>query len=116
MSVLLLLYVHLNWLTTQRSFCISHAVPPCFHMGHRPHIKLPYSEIKKSVTRTTPSCSPHNLKRNAQQNLQKVAFHCAWHVQCNVYGICLKCYVAVDVSECLSRCGNMETLSEDAER
>lgn len=27
-----------------------------------------------------------------------------------VYGICLKCYVAVDVSECLSRCGNMEIL------
>lgn len=28
-----------------------------------------------------------------------------------VYGICLKCYVAVDVGECLSRCGTMEILS-----
>lgn len=27
-----------------------------------------------------------------------------------VYGICLKCYVAVDVSECLSCCGDMEIL------
>lgn len=80
--------------------------------------QLPYSKkkkkkIKKKMSQVQPltSRSPPDLKRNLYHSLQKVTFSLCMACTVYVYGICLKCYVAVDVSECLSRCGNMEILS-----
>lgn len=76
--------------------------------------QLPYCKKKKKIkknVRSTTTNKSIDLKRNLYHSLQKVTFSLCMACTVYVYGICLKCYVDVDVSECLFRCGNMEILS-----
>lgn len=69
--------------------------------------QLPHSKTM-SQARPRTSWSPQKPGEKTSPKSSEGGFSLCMACTVYVFGICLKCYVAVDVSECLSCCGDLE--------
>lgn len=99
---------HSDFLSAQCSAIL----PSCHRPRHILYINLSnFHRVKSNVTSaTTNRRITVEPEEKPVPKSSKGGFSLCMACTVYVYGICLKCYVAVDVGECLSRCGDMEIL------